>query len=133
MRVKNATSAKLILILIGIITIIVGGFIAYRNFNAMNNYDQVTASIIVKRDINISRNDNHDVYVTYTYGDITYENVKLGSYDSTKMTNGRTITLYVNPDSPYDPYYLDWTMVPIVLVAGALVLVWGITIKSKDE
>lgn len=133
MKTKNYKSAKLILIIFGIITILIGGYILYGNINAINNYDQVTASVVVKTEHNTSSSDNHDAYVTYSYDGILYENVKLGSYDSTKMATGKRITLYVNPDNPGSPYYVEWIMGPIALVCGVAAIAWGISIKPKDE
>lgn len=42
---------------------------------------------------------SHDVYVTYSYGGVTYEDVRLNEYSSS-MYEGKEITLYLDPSNP---------------------------------
>lgn len=65
------------------------------------NGTQVEATITLILTDYSGDDEDHDVFVSYTYHGQHYSNVRLGYYDSS-MKKGESIDIYVSPSSPTD-------------------------------
>lgn len=102
---KNNIVLKLvfgILVVVGFIFFIVGIILLVSSIRFQEEAVEVSAEITqIESYRDIDGDISHRVYVTYSYGGKTYENVNLQEYSS-GMYEGKEITLLVQPDDPYN-------------------------------
>lgn len=87
-----------ILTVIGVCILFIGIVLDLAYFRIADELVEVEAVIT---DIQ-SSGDNRRIYVTYTYGDVLYENVLLG-YSAPGMNIGSPVTIRIHPGEPDDP------------------------------
>ncbi|MGN9019422.1 DUF3592 domain-containing protein [Lachnospiraceae bacterium HCP1S3_C3] len=84
---------------------------------------------------------NYNVYVTYDFDGVTYENIPLGSYTS-NMYEGAVITILCDPDNPVDIDNKGMLYFPVILLSimgvlfgagGIIPIVISGKKKSKKE
>ena len=86
---------------VGIVMLVAGIFWCVSTLNFMKTAVKISGRIT---DIEVYRSTGgeirHSVYVTYEYNGKQYENVPIPSYSS-RMAVGKEISLYCNPDDPW--------------------------------
>ena len=91
-----------ILAVVGFIFFIVGIILLVSSIRFQEEAVEVSAEITqIESYRDIDGDISHRVYVTYSYGGKTYENVNLQEYSS-GMYEGKEITLLVQPDDLYN-------------------------------
>lgn len=112
---KIFTGAGIIVMLIGLI--LVGFSIFY-----MATYDKVEGVLDVRK---IGRNNRTQAYVTYEYKDVLYEDVGLSSYNAFTMKDGKSCTIYINPEKSEWPKVTNYGFGIILVLFGVATMKVG--------
>ena len=110
---KIFMGAGIVVVLIGLV--LVGFSIFY-----MATYDEAEGVLDVRK---TGRNNRTQAYVTYEYKDVLYEDVGLSSYNAFTMKDGKSCTIYINPEKP------EWSKVTSYGFGIFLVLFGIATVK----
>ena len=135
---RNTKSAGFaIIIVVGAIFIAIGVLIHIGNeafFKKAVPTDAVIVDIVTKTKktgtgSKKKRKITHEVYVSYTFEEQEYYNIKINQYSSA-MTEGETITLYCDPDNPTDIRHKETSdsVSKIMIVLGAMFSVIGVIV-----
>ncbi len=103
---KTMRIVGIVFSLVPVIIIIIFASIYISNSKKIDEYDEVTGFISIittetERDSDGDTRVSHTAYVTYIYEGQSYEDIRLSTYTS-DMHKGDRISIYVNPDDPYD-------------------------------
>lgn len=84
----------------GIVVVLIGLILIGFSIFYMVAYDKAEGVLDVRK---MGRNNRTQVYVTYEYKDVLYEDVGLSSYNAFTMKDGKNCTIYINPEKPEWP------------------------------
>lgn len=108
-------------------------FFGYRSLSYENRGYQKTTAVIQRMEP-VSTGDEgntYDVYVKYTVNGMTYMNVKLDYYQS-GFAEGKEITVFYNPNDPYDIHGDSKILGIILIIAGGISIVYsGVSLIRK--
>ncbi len=101
---KGLTTFILIFIVIGLLSMVGGILMMVHYANFQKTAETIKAEIVEidtyrEKDSDGDYVTRHDVYVTYTFDDVTYEHVSFGHYKSS-MREGITIDILCDPENP---------------------------------
>lgn len=108
--------------LFSIVFVILSFFIL--NEKVPENYVEVQATIVEIVETGTMDNYEYHVYIDYTFGDKTYTHKPYNKYNSS-MKKGKTVTIYVNPDST-EEYMSDTSDNYLFLVISGVFLIIGV-------
>ncbi len=101
--------ASIITLLVGILLFGLGAFFHWSDINIRNNYVPIMATITDVEEYTYEEYDEeydeyyyvteYNVYVSYNFKGETYEDIKLGSFSSSKP-KGEKMQILVNPNEP---------------------------------
>ena len=101
-----------------------GGIDVYR----MVKFDKVEADVHVTH----GTHSGYKAHVGYDYGGTRYEDKILNSYNAFTMKDGKTISVYIDPDKPNDPHVTSFALEVAFAGFGGLAI-WGGTVRGKKK
>lgn len=116
------TLTFLIFAIAGIGMLLLGGYLLRQGTDAQQNGKKVSALITKVTSQRDSDGDvTHTAYATYTYNNKIYSDIRLSSW-SANMKKGNSITVYINPNSPYSPYVpsVDYLLSGLMFFMGTI-------------
>lgn len=118
-----------IFLVIGLLILLFGAYTAHRYTQIED--ELVSVHAVIERIDVTRRNDDtdHDVYVSYSYRNRDYEDIRLNWYSS-GMNEGDRLTLQIHPDNPAEPVSNNgWIL---FFIGGIFTLIGGgLSIASR--
>lgn len=122
---KYSVIVKIFSTIIGIGLLVAAVFMTLHVQNVRKTYEPVLAQIVkISEHINTNRRRSHTVYVSYEYDGQTYNDVHYNSYDRS-MYEGKTISVYVNPNNPSQADSGSYTAVMLLIPIGLVIIFAG--------
>lgn len=144
---RGSIAFNAIFIIVGIGLIAMAAFICFKSSSFKRKAVEVPATISRIESYTTTRSSkhgrrtktHHNVYVTYEFNGMTYENIPLGSYSS-DMYEGAVVTILCDPDNPVDIDNKRMLYFPVILLSimGVLfgaggIIPMAISIKKKKK
>ena len=119
---NNNTKSEKVFLWAGLLFIAIGIFLLCLSICYMIACDKTEGILDVGR--HGARNAKR-AHVTYEYDGVLYEDKGLSSYNAFTMKDGRTCTVYIDPETPDDPKVTSFGISAMLILFGAAVIKLG--------
>lgn len=125
---KNNDNKKLFIV-IGCLFIFIGFALLVGSVYVQTQYEKVDSTLT----IHYGRKNRKTAYVEYYYNDVHYSDKGLNSFNGFTMKDGKTYTVYINPEKPDQPHAVSYTFAIVLIGFGALAVGCVRKVNSREK